>query len=107
MNPALLAKRNIFITTSFPEAPLVFEAMSGQEMLGRPFNYQVDLLSDSQDVDLQAMLGHRMTVHVEVLAGRDPHHIAESEFKAFARAFRFAKAFDPAVQGVPSTKGTL
>jgi len=49
----------------------------------------------------------RMTAHVEVLAGRDPHHIAESEFKAFARAFRAAKAADPLVAGVPSTKGAL
>ena len=49
----------------------------------------------------------RMTAHIDVLAGRDPHHIAESEFKAFARAFRFAKAFDPQVAGVPSTKGAL
>jgi imidazoleglycerol-phosphate dehydratase len=52
-------------------------------------------------------LNARMTAHVQVLAGRDPHHIAESEFKAFARAFRFAKALDPAVDGVPSTKGAL
>src|SRR3954466_10916481 len=52
-------------------------------------------------------LNARMTAHIQVLAGRDPHHIAESEFKAFARAFRFAKALDPAVQGVPSTKGAL
>jgi imidazoleglycerol-phosphate dehydratase len=49
----------------------------------------------------------RMTAHIDVLAGRDPHHIAESEFKAFARAFRAAKAFDPQVAGVPSTKGAL
>jgi imidazoleglycerol-phosphate dehydratase len=49
----------------------------------------------------------RMTAHVDVLAGRDPHHIAESEFKAFARAFRAAKAPDPLVAGVPSTKGAL
>lgn len=48
-----------------------------------------------------------LTVHVRVLSGRDPHHIAESEFKAFARAFRAAKAIDPLVSGVPSTKGTL
>jgi imidazoleglycerol-phosphate dehydratase len=48
-----------------------------------------------------------LTVHVRVLDGRDPHHIAEAEFKAFARAFRQAKAFDPAVSGVPSTKGAL
>jgi imidazoleglycerol-phosphate dehydratase len=49
----------------------------------------------------------RMTAHIDVLAGRDPHHIAESEFKAFARAFRAAKALDPLVAGVPSTKGAL
>jgi imidazoleglycerol-phosphate dehydratase len=48
-----------------------------------------------------------LTVHLTVLAGRDPHHIAEAEFKAFARAFRFAIAPDPRVDGVPSTKGAL
>ena len=48
-----------------------------------------------------------LTVHVNVLAGRDPHHIAEAEFKAFARAFRQAKALDPLVTGIPSTKGAL
>lgn len=48
-----------------------------------------------------------LTVHVNVLGGRDPHHIAEAEFKAFARAFRQAKAYDPLVTGIPSTKGAL
>jgi imidazoleglycerol-phosphate dehydratase len=48
-----------------------------------------------------------MTVHVRVLGGRDPHHIAEAEYKALARAFRQAKALDPHVVGVPSTKGAL
>jgi len=48
-----------------------------------------------------------MTTHVTVLGGRDPHHIAEAEFKSFARAFRQAKALDPLVFGVPSTKGAL
>lgn len=48
-----------------------------------------------------------LTVHVTVLAGRDPHHIAEAEFKAFARAFRFAVARDEKVSGIPSTKGAL
>jgi imidazoleglycerol-phosphate dehydratase len=48
-----------------------------------------------------------LTVHVTVLGGRDPHHIAEAEFKAFARAFRSAVQFDPRVHGVPSTKGAL
>ncbi len=48
-----------------------------------------------------------LTVHVTVLGGRDPHHIAEAEFKAFARALRQAVALDSRVSGVPSTKGTL
>ena len=48
-----------------------------------------------------------MTVHIRVLAGRDPHHIAEAEYKAFARAFRQAKSVDLLVEGVPSTKGAL
>lgn len=48
-----------------------------------------------------------LTVHVTVLSGRDPHHIAEAEFKAFARALRFAVQSDPRVSGVPSTKGKL
>jgi imidazoleglycerol-phosphate dehydratase len=48
-----------------------------------------------------------LTVHLTVLGGRDPHHIAEAEFKAFARAFRQAVAQDPKVHGIPSTKGAL
>jgi imidazoleglycerol-phosphate dehydratase len=46
-------------------------------------------------------------LHVRVLAGRDPHHIVEAQFKAFARALRDAVAFDPRETGVPSTKGML
>jgi len=48
-----------------------------------------------------------LTLHVNVLAGRDAHHIAEAEFKAFARALRKAIELDPRVSGVPSTKGSL
>ncbi|WP_426624590.1 imidazoleglycerol-phosphate dehydratase HisB [Leifsonia sp. McL0607] len=48
-----------------------------------------------------------LTLHITVVGGRDPHHIAEAEFKAFARAFRQAKALDPQVSGIPSTKGVL
>jgi imidazoleglycerol-phosphate dehydratase len=48
-----------------------------------------------------------LTLHVTLLAGRDPHHIAEAQFKAFARALRKAVELDPRVSGVPSTKGAL
>lgn len=47
----------------------------------------------------------RLTVHVDVLSGRNSHHIAETVFKAFGRAF--AEAKEVVGGGVPSTKGTL
>ena len=47
-------------------------------------------------------------IHVDVLRGRNPHHIVEAQFKAFARALRAAAAPDPRSGGsVPSTKGVL
>lgn len=63
-----------------------------------------------------SMVGHTLeslsisaglTVHVTLLAGRDPHHIAEAQFKAFARALRTAVEADPRTDAIPSTKGAL
>ena len=48
-----------------------------------------------------------LCVHLRLLAGRDPHHIAEAQYKALARALRMAVEPDPRVSGVPSTKGAL
>jgi imidazoleglycerol-phosphate dehydratase len=48
-----------------------------------------------------------MTIHVDVEAGTNAHHMIEAAFKAFARALRAALAIDPTETGVPSTKGTL
>ncbi|MDN5563308.1 MULTISPECIES: imidazoleglycerol-phosphate dehydratase HisB [Luteococcus] len=48
-----------------------------------------------------------LCIHLRLLAGRDPHHIVEAEFKALARALRTAIRLDPSVKGIPSTKGTL
>ena len=48
-----------------------------------------------------------IALHVRVLAGRDPHHIVEAQFKSFARALRAAVEIDPRVTGVPSAKGSL
>ena len=46
-------------------------------------------------------------LHIELVYGRDPHHIVEAQFKALARALRAAVEKDPRVDGVPSTKGAL
>jgi imidazoleglycerol-phosphate dehydratase len=49
----------------------------------------------------------RLTLHLELQAGTNAHHMIEACFKAFARALRAAVAVDPTESGVPSTKGTL
>ena len=57
---------------------------------------------------LEAVAYHAgICLHMRVLAGRDPHHIAEAEFKALARALRAAVEPDERVKGIPSTKGAL
>lgn len=48
-----------------------------------------------------------LTAHVTLIDGRDPHHIAEAQFKAFARALRTAVESDPRTDAIPSTKGAL
>jgi imidazoleglycerol-phosphate dehydratase len=49
----------------------------------------------------------QVCLHINVQYGRNAHHIVEAQFKAVARALRDACAYDPRVQGIPSTKGTL
>ncbi|MBB3661177.1 MULTISPECIES: imidazoleglycerol-phosphate dehydratase HisB [Prauserella salsuginis group] len=49
----------------------------------------------------------QLALHVRVIHGRDPHHIAEAQYKAVARALRAATENDPRAGGVPSTKGVL
>jgi imidazoleglycerol-phosphate dehydratase len=49
----------------------------------------------------------RLTLHLEIEAGTNAHHMIEASFKAFARALREAVAIDPTETGVPSTKGVL
>lgn len=48
-----------------------------------------------------------MNLHFNMIQGRNPHHIIEAGFKAFARALSSAVQHDPRVKGVLSTKGSL
>lgn len=52
-------------------------------------------------------LNSGLCLHIDLLRGRDPHHIVEAQFKALARALKQACAPDPRVSGIPSTKGAL
>ena len=49
----------------------------------------------------------RLNLHLDLIRGRNSHHIAEATFKATAQALKQAVALDPRQTGVPSTKGTL
>ncbi len=85
---------------------------------GRPgLQYHVDFtkgIVGSFDVDLfheffQGFVNHAMvTLHIDNIRGKNPHHQIETIFKAFGRAIRVAMEADPGQQGVvPSTKGSL
>jgi imidazoleglycerol-phosphate dehydratase len=55
-----------------------------------------------------ALVDHgRLNLHLDVLRGRNAHHVAETLFKATARALAMAAGRDPRVLDVPSTKGSL
>jgi imidazoleglycerol-phosphate dehydratase len=49
----------------------------------------------------------KLTIHIQIQAPGNAHHMIEAAFKAFARALRAAVALDPTESGVPSTKGVL
>jgi imidazoleglycerol-phosphate dehydratase len=48
-----------------------------------------------------------MNLHIDVPRGKNPHHIIEACFKAFARAMDMATQLDPRIEGALSTKGSL
>lgn len=81
---------------------LVFKSSFAAEKIG---TFDTELIREF----FQAFaMNSGITLHIETLYGANAHHIAESCFKAVARALRLAVAIDARQQGaVPSTKGTL
>lgn len=92
-------------------------ALVSLDISGRPFLvYNVEGLKDKVgvfDTELVeeffiAFTSHaRITLHINVMYGKNTHHIIEAVFKAFGRALSQASIIDPNVKGVPSTKGLL
>lgn len=87
------------------------------DLSGRPYLiYKVKIIRErigGLDAELveefwKAFVTHaRLNVHIELLYGRNTHHIFEAIFKAAARALSNASRVDPRMEGVPSTKGVL
>ncbi|MHB8869853.1 MAG: imidazoleglycerol-phosphate dehydratase HisB [Thermoleophilia bacterium] len=92
-------------------------ALVSVDISGRPYlAYNVDLSHSNIggfDTDLaleffQAFVNNaRVTLHMRLLAGSNPHHIIEAVFKGFGRALDQATSLDPRVDHIPSTKGVL
>ncbi|HWH14229.1 MAG TPA: imidazoleglycerol-phosphate dehydratase HisB [Miltoncostaeaceae bacterium] len=77
------------------DVPLPFGVVGG---------FETDLLEEF----LRALaVNARLTLHVRLLAGANPHHVIECAVKAVARALQAAVRPNPRVSGVPSTKGSL
>ncbi|MBP1625500.1 MAG: Imidazoleglycerol-phosphate dehydratase [Acidobacteria bacterium] len=80
---------------------LVYNVRADRERVG-------ELESDLMEEFWRAVVTHaRMNLHIELLYGRNTHHIFEAVFKAAARALCLATRTDSRIQGVPSTKGVL
>jgi imidazoleglycerol-phosphate dehydratase len=83
-------------------ALLVYEAPERVEAIGGRFSYQ--LVEEFLRAFAGALLAN---LHVDILRGRDAHHMAEAIFKGLARALDMATKVDPRVTGIPSTKEVL
>ena len=67
-----------------------------------------DLPTELVEDFFRALSDHaRICLHLDVIRGRNAHHMIEALFKATARALAMAVARDPRASGVPSTKGSL
>jgi imidazoleglycerol-phosphate dehydratase len=80
---------------------LAYNLKIQQEKVG---NFATELIHDFH-LACTNQLG--MNLHFNMTQGRNPHHIIEASFKAFARAMSSAVQYDPRVKGVLSTKGSL
>ena len=80
---------------------LVFHAKLRRARIG---SFDLELVEEF----FRALCNHgRLTLHVNLLYGRNSHHMVEAIFKGFGRALRSSLSIDPRSSGVPSTKGVL
>jgi len=80
---------------------LVYKVETRRQAIG---NFSVELAEHFWRSFAESL---RCNLHLDLLRGRNTHHILEASFKATARALRQAVELDPRVHGVPSTKGIL
>ena len=80
---------------------LVYEVQTKRQKIG---NFSVELAEHFWRSFAETA---KFNLHIDCLRGRNTHHMLEGTFKATARALRHAVEFNPRVQGILSTKGSL
>ena len=80
---------------------LVYEVNTRRQRIG---NFSVELAEHFWRSFAESL---RCNLHIDLLRGRNTHHILEASFKAVARALREASERDARIEGVLSTKGRL
>ena len=113
LGPAARIRRYGSITLPMAESKVVVAL----DISNRPYLvYRADLANDrigSFDASLTEDFLYAFSqnagidLHVELVYGKNPHHVVEAIFKGLARALRIAVEFDPRMKGLPTVKGAL
>src|SRR5947208_608338 len=80
---------------------LVYEVKTQRQRIG---NFSVELAEHFWRSFAEKL---KCNLHIDLLRGRNTHHILESSFKASARALKQAVERNSRITGIPSTKGSL
>jgi imidazoleglycerol-phosphate dehydratase len=89
--------------------------VSGRPLLIYKVNFSTPVYSKEKKFDFclieeffRAFASHaKLTLHINLIYGKNNHHVAEAIFKSFGRALSAAIAYNPKLSGIPSTKGVL
>lgn len=89
--------------------------ISGRPLFIYKVNFSTPIYSKEKKFDFclieeffRAFASHaKLTLHINLIYGKNNHHVAEAIFKSFGRALSMATAYNPKMVGIPSTKGAL
>lgn len=93
--------RTIRVSTPLPDGTLLFESMTGEEGLSRPFRYEVHLLSKDPDLDMVSLLGQPMVIGLDTESG------TERQFGGLVSRIALAGTHGPYVRYVATLRPWL
>jgi type VI secretion system secreted protein VgrG len=85
------AQRFAFVTCPLGENTLLFHQMTGHEEMGRLFEYEIELLSEQQHIDINKVLGQPMTLTLELPKNKRDYHGYVTQFRQHGTLGEFFK----------------